>query len=275
MTDVRILPLTKALTIATSDSGGGAGIQADLKTFAALGVFGLCVVSGVSAQNTLAVTGLECLSPELVTLQLKAVFDDIGANAIKIGLLGNAANTLAVADFLAALDPRPAVILDPVMVSASGHAFLPQEAISALRALFPLTTLLTPNLPEAEILSGQPISTPDDYARAGQILLDQGLERVLVKGGHGGGETSNDLLVGPEGPHWFDSRRVRTKNNHGTGCTLSSAIAACLARGEDLENSIRLAKMYVAGAMENSVDLGGGPGPLNHFYPFYVFGEKQ
>jgi hydroxymethylpyrimidine/phosphomethylpyrimidine kinase len=275
MSDIPVLPLTKALTIATSDSGGGAGIQADLKTFAAFGVFGLSVLSAVSAQNTLAVTGLECLSPDLVTFQLKAIFDDMGANAIKIGLIGNADNARAIADFLATLNPRPPIILDPVMVSASGHVFLDKDAIAALRALYPMVSLLTPNVPEAEALTGLSINSSDDFVKAGQALLESGLERVLIKGGHVGGEFSNDLLVGHDGPHWFNLKRVNTKNNHGTGCTLSSAIAACLARGEELINSVKLAKLYVAGAMENSINLGQGPGPLNHFYHFYVFGETQ
>ncbi|MDR1677554.1 MAG: bifunctional hydroxymethylpyrimidine kinase/phosphomethylpyrimidine kinase [Deltaproteobacteria bacterium] len=275
MNEIPILPLTKALTIATSDSGGGAGIQADLKTFAAFGVFGLSVLSAVSAQNTLAVTGLECLSPKLVTGQLEAVFSDIGVTAIKIGLLGNAANTMAVSDFLWSLDPRPPIILDPVMVSASGHTFLDKESISALKSLFPLVSLLTPNLPEAEALTGLSIKKSDDYVKAGQALLATGLEQVLIKGGHSGGPHSNDLLVGPDGPIWFEQKRIETKNNHGTGCTLSSAITACQARGEDLYNSIKISKNYVVGAMDNSINLGHGPGPLNHFYHFYVFGELQ
>ncbi|MDR1298365.1 MAG: bifunctional hydroxymethylpyrimidine kinase/phosphomethylpyrimidine kinase [Deltaproteobacteria bacterium] len=273
MSDVPILPLTKALTIATSDSGGGAGIQADLKTFAAFGVFGLSVVSGVSAQNTVAVTGLECLSPGLVTLQLEAVFSDIGVNTVKIGLLGNPENARAAGAFLAGLSPRPDVVLDPVMVSASGYAFLDRESVEAVRELFPLATLVTPNIPEAEALTGLKIKTEDDYVRAGEKIMEMGAEQVLIKGGHSGGTKSDDLLIGPQGVHWFTVERVRTKNNHGTGCTLSSAVAACLARGEDLEGAVRLAKTYVAGAMEASVDLGRGPGPLNHFFPYYVYGK--
>ncbi|MDR2368133.1 MAG: bifunctional hydroxymethylpyrimidine kinase/phosphomethylpyrimidine kinase [Deltaproteobacteria bacterium] len=273
MNNYRTLPLTRALTIATSDSGGGAGVQADLKTFAAFGVYGLSVLSGVSAQNTMAVTGLECLSPGLVTSQLKAIFDDMGAEAIKIGLIGNAENAEAIAGFLATLSPRPPVILDPVMVSASGHAFLEVGAVAGLKALYPYVTLLTPNIPEAEALSGLTINGPDDCLRAGQAILESGLERVLIKGGHLDGEESNDLLVGPNGANWFNVGRVRTKNNHGTGCTLSSAIAACLALGKDLESSVKYAKLYVAGALENSIDLGQGPGPLNHFFNYYRYGE--
>jgi hydroxymethylpyrimidine/phosphomethylpyrimidine kinase len=274
MRNTPLLKLTKALTIATSDSGGGAGIQADLKTFAALGSFGLSVICGVSAQNTLAVTGLEFLSPELVTLQLKAVFDDIGVNAIKIGLIGNAANTKAVVNFLEKIDPRPPIILDPVMVSASGHTFLEKEAIEALKELFPLVTLLTPNMPEAEVLTGITIKEPEDFIKAGQLLLDQGLSKVLIKGGHSTGNEINDLLIDSDGHQWFTQNRVMTKNNHGTGCTLSSAIAAFLAQGSKLVNSIEMSKQYVAEAMEESIDLGAGPGPLNHFYFFYSFAKN-
>ncbi|MDR1657255.1 MAG: bifunctional hydroxymethylpyrimidine kinase/phosphomethylpyrimidine kinase [Deltaproteobacteria bacterium] len=266
--------MTKALTIATSDSGGGAGIQADLKTFAAFGVFGLCVVSGVSAQNTVAVTGLELLSPALVTSQLKAVFEDIGVDAVKIGLLGNAANTLAVASFLGSLKPRPPIILDPVMVSASGHIFLDDDAVKALVSLLPLTTLITPNLPEAKALTGLDIQRDDDYIKAAEKIISYGATRVLVKGGHASGPEARDLFFGPEGPNWISAERVNTPNNHGTGCTLSSAIASALARGESLEEAIKLAKLFVTGGLKNSIVLGQGPGPLNHFFHFYNFGEK-
>ncbi|MDR0355965.1 MAG: bifunctional hydroxymethylpyrimidine kinase/phosphomethylpyrimidine kinase [Deltaproteobacteria bacterium] len=274
MNDVPILPLTKALTIATSDSGGGAGIQADLKTFAVFGVFGVSVLSGVSAQNTVEVSGLEYLSSDLVTLQLKAVFDDIGVNAVKIGLIGAPENAEAVFDFLSNLNPRPDIILDPVMVSASGFVFLDKKAISALKKLFPLATLVTPNMPEATELTGVSLEKEEDFFLAAEKLLEMGAEQVLIKGGHGKGKQCNDLFYGAQGPHWYTTDRIDTKNNHGTGCTLSSAIAACLARGETLEDSIRLAKTFVAGAMTNSVDLGKGHGPLNHFYPYYIYGKK-
>lgn len=275
MNDFSILPLTKALTIATSDSGGGAGIQADLKTFAALGVFGLSVISGVSAQNTLGVTGLECLSPEMVTLQLRAIFDDMGAQAIKIGLLGNAANTYATAKFLAELNPRPPIILDPVMVSASGHVFLDDEAISALKALYPLVTLLTPNIYEAEYLSGIKIKGPDDMHLAGETIMASGVENVLVKGGDAGGDQSDDLLLTPGESDWYIMKRIETKNNHGTGCTLSSAIAAILAQGKELKEAVEQAKLFVAGALDSSIDLGRGPGPLNHFFYYYFYEETD
>ncbi|MDR2443238.1 MAG: bifunctional hydroxymethylpyrimidine kinase/phosphomethylpyrimidine kinase [Deltaproteobacteria bacterium] len=275
MSDVPLLTLTKALTIATSDSGGGAGIEADLKTFAAFGVYGLCVISGVSAQNTVAVTGLELVSPQLVTLQLKAVFDDIGVDAIKIGLLGNAANTKAVAAFLEDLPLRPPVILDPVMVSATGHTFIDQDAIEALVTLFPLTTLVTPNLPEARALSGVDISLESDYVLAAEKIAELGANGVLIKGGHAHGPDARDLFLGPKGPTWISTKRVQTSNNHGTGCTLSSAIASAMARGESLEEAVKLAKLFVAGALATSIKLGRGPGPLNHFYHFYNYTEVK
>jgi hydroxymethylpyrimidine/phosphomethylpyrimidine kinase len=271
MSEVPTLPLTKALAIATSDSGGGAGIQADLKTFAAFGVYGLCVLSGVSAQNTVAVTGLELLSPSLVTAQLQAVFADIGVDAVKIGLLGDRPNAEAVRAFLSRLDPRPPVILDPVMVSASGHAFLSRDAIAALRDLAPLASAITPNLAEARVLSGLEID-PDsetDLLRAAERLMDLGSERVIIKGGHGRGPLARDLFFGGAGPVWLTAERVDTRNNHGTGCTFSSAIAAAMARGEDLEEAAHLAKQYVTGGLRRSIDLGSGPGPLNHFHHFY------
>jgi hydroxymethylpyrimidine/phosphomethylpyrimidine kinase len=261
-----------ALVIATSDSGGGAGLEADLKTLAAHGVFGFCAVSAVTAQNSRAVTALECLSPATVTAQLGAVADDFEISAVKIGLLGNAANTLAVADFLAARLPGTPVVLDPVMVSASGHTFLSPEAVAALKSLLPLATLITPNIPEAEVLTGQRLA--DDAARmeaARRLRAEAGARHVLIKGGHGQGPSADDLLAGPEGEIWFRGPRVETANNHGTGCTLSSAICARLAQGRPLAQAVGLAKAYVAEGLRHSLRLGAGPGPLNHFYEFYRY----
>jgi len=265
-------PLTCALIIASSDSGSGAGLEADLKTLAAHGVYGFCVVSAVTAQNSRAVTAVECLSPATVTAQLAAVADDFEISAVKIGLLGNAANTLAVADFLAhRLAGRP-VVLDPVMVSASGHAFLPPDAVAALKSLLPLATLITPNIPEAETLTG--LDLADDAARvegARRLLAETGARHALIKGGHGQGQASDDLLAGPEGETWFRGPRVETTDIHGTGCTLSSAICARLAQGHPLAQAVGLAKAYVAEGLRHGLRLGAGPGPLNHFYEFYQF----
>ncbi|UQZ91272.1 bifunctional hydroxymethylpyrimidine kinase/phosphomethylpyrimidine kinase [Deltaproteobacteria bacterium Smac51] len=263
------------MTIATSDSGGGAGIEADLKAFAALKVYGACVLSAVTAQNTTAVTAMECLSPSLVTAQLQAVYDDFPVEAIKIGLLGNAGNTLAVADFLALNYREVPIVLDPVMVSTSGHTFLPPEAVEALKGLMKLATLITPNIPEAEVLSGLSIHGPEDQVKAAEAILALGVKNVLVKGGHGSGPTADDLLICSEGPVWIKGRRVDTPNTHGTGCTLSSAIAAGLAKGLNLTEAVRAAKEYVTGGLEHSLNLGHGPGPLNHFHPYYLFKETE
>jgi len=265
-----VLPLKCALIIAASDSGGGAGLQADLKTLAAHGIFGFSAISAVTAQNSMAVTAVECLSPATVTAQLAAVADDFEIAAVKIGLLGNAANTLAVADFLATRLKGTPVVLDPVMVSASGHAFLPPEAVEALKSLFPLAALITPNIPEAEALTGR--SLPNDPARveaARELLAETG--HVLIKGGHGAGPAADDLLAGPEGETWFRGARVETADNHGTGCTLSSAVCARLAQGRPLTEAVGLAKAYVTEGLRHTLRLGAGPGVLNHFHEFYHY----
>ena len=265
------IALKHALTIATTDSGAGAGIQADLKTFAAHKVYGLSVISAVTAQNTLAVTALECLSPETVKAQLQAIYDDIPVEAIKIGLLGSPANTRVVAEFLKNNYDGVPLVLDPVMVSTSGHVFLEPEAVAALKELMSQATLVTPNLSEAEALWGRPINNNDDRRKAAEAVLAHGAENVLIKGGHGQGDTADDFLMGKAGEVWFHGPRVRTKNTHGTGCTLSSAIAANLASGLSLAESVGLAKEYVGKGLEHSINLGHGPGPLNHFHPYYLF----
>lgn len=269
--DIPSQPLRCALSIATSDSGSGAGIQADLKTFAAHRVYGLSVLSAITAQNTREVTALGCLDPDLVTAQLQAIYDDIPVAAIKIGLLGNAANTGRVFDFLVRKYAGIPLVLDPVMVSTSGHSFLAREAVEALKKLMALATLVTPNLPEAEALAGGPIKSRDDLRAAARTILDTGTRYVLIKGGHNQGESADDFLLGPEGEKWFTGPRVETINNHGTGCTLSSAICANLALGQDLDVAIRLAKDYVTEGLRQSIKLGQGPGPLNHFHHYYHF----
>jgi hydroxymethylpyrimidine/phosphomethylpyrimidine kinase len=244
-------------------------VQADLKTFAALQVYGLSVLSGVTAQNTLAVTASACLPPDLVTAQLQAVFEDMKIAAIKIGLLGDAANTGRVASFLADICPATPLVLDPVMVSTSGHTFLAPAAISALKEIMPLATVITPNLPEAEALSGLAIRRPEDRRAAAERLREAGARRVLIKGGHGQGPEADDYLLGPEGETWFKGPRVETLNTHGTGCTLSAAICANLALGLELPQAIGQAKSYVTQGLRQSLRLGRGPGPLNHFHPYY------
>lgn len=268
-------PLKTALTIATSDSGGGAGIQADLKTFAAHGVFGLCALSAVTAQNSLAVTALESLTPAMVTAQLQALRDDFKIDAVKIGLLGAAANIRATEIFLRENFDVP-IVLDPVMVSTSGHTFLADEEIQALKKLMALAALVTPNLPEAKALAGMDIENDAQRLRAAEIIAGQiSGGHVLIKGGHGQEPDARDLLFGPGLEMWFSSPRVFTPNTHGTGCTLSSAIAANLALGLDLPQAVRRAKEYVTAGLENSFRPGHGPGPLNHFHHFYRIGQDK
>lgn len=268
------VPLIRALTIATSDSGAGAGIQADLKTFAAHRVYGLSVLSAVSAQNSVAVTGLECLSPSLVLAQLEAIYDDLPPAAVKIGLLGDTANTLAVAAFLAERNNDRPVVLDPVMVSTSGHVFLSPEEVEALKQLMALVTIVTPNIREAEALSGISIKKPQDAVSAAEAIVAFGVRQVLIKGGEGSGPGADDLLFGPHGITWFRGARVDTPNDHGTGCTLSSAICANLATGLELHEAIRLAKEYVTEGLKYSFKPGRGAGPLNHFYQYYNFESR-
>ncbi|MDR2040715.1 MAG: bifunctional hydroxymethylpyrimidine kinase/phosphomethylpyrimidine kinase [Tannerella sp.] len=258
-----------ALTIAGSDSGGCAGIQADLKTFAALGVFGASAITAITAQNTMEVRAVEILSPETIRGQAEAVFDDLAVNALKTGMLP----TPEIIDTVAALIDRyrPAtVIADPVMVATSGARLAAASITDAFREkLYPLLTLLTPNVPEAEVLSGVPIRTEDDFRRAADVLLAQGCRAVLVKGGHLASKRSTDWLFRPDRrPVSFSSPRIPTANLHGTGCTLASAIAACCALGMDLERAVGSAKTYVAEAIRrgNGICTGKGCGPVNHFF---------
>ncbi|MGL5137392.1 MAG: bifunctional hydroxymethylpyrimidine kinase/phosphomethylpyrimidine kinase [Beijerinckiaceae bacterium] len=261
-----------ALTIAGSDSGGGAGIQADLKTFAALGVYGCSVITALTAQNTRGVTGIHDVPPAFVTAQFDAVMDDIAVNAIKIGMLANAGVISAVAACLHRAPGIP-VVLDPVMVAASGDLLLRANAVEALKAeLFPLATLVTPNLHEAALLTGQPLAT-DEAAmrRQGEALLSAGAAAVLMKGGHGAGAESVDLLLTPAGETRLSAPRIATENVHGTGCTLSSAIAAGLARGLPLAAAFGEAKAYITAAIAASGELkiGSGHGPAHHFHAFW------
>ncbi|MDR1315134.1 MAG: bifunctional hydroxymethylpyrimidine kinase/phosphomethylpyrimidine kinase [Deltaproteobacteria bacterium] len=266
------------MTCATSDSGGGAGIQADLKTFAALGVYGFCAVSAVTAQNSHEVTAVECLSPKCFRAQLEAVRSDFKVDAVKVGLLGSPANTSELCDFLEKSLPGAPAVVDPVMVSAAGHVFLDDGTLAALNGLLARAFLATPNVPEAERLSGTEIRGPGDAVKAAERILELGPRNVLVKGGHSAGELSEDVLVGRDaGTLRFGLPRKITDNTHGTGCTLSSAIAAYLARGLPLADAVGKAKTYVWEAMDRdrAPDLGGkGPGPVHHLYRYYGFDRK-
>jgi hydroxymethylpyrimidine/phosphomethylpyrimidine kinase len=263
-------PISHVLTIAGSDSGGGAGIQADLKAFSALGAYGASVITALTAQNTRGVTGVHAPDAAFVTAQLDAVFGDIRIDAVKIGMLANAAIVHAVADALRRYTPR-FVVLDTVMISKSSHALLAPDAVDALRdALMPLATVVTPNLPEAAaLLNDAPATTEDDMVRQGQALLRTGARAVLMKGGHlPDSSVSPDWLVEAAHTVRLDGARLPVSNTHGTGCTLSSAIAALLPQQPDLESAVREAKTYLTGAIAASghLDVGHGVGPVHHFH---------
>lgn len=255
------------MTIAGSDSGGCAGIQADLKTFSALGVFGASVVTAVTAQNTRGVRGVEALSPEIVELQLRAVLEDIKVDAVKTGMLPSSEVIDVVTGVLADYDIP--VIVDPVMVATSGARLTAATIAEAFLARFDRFTLLTPNIPEAEALSGLQITSVEDMAGAASVLIGKGCRAVLIKGGHLMGGQSTDILFRPgRKPLLFTSGHIDTENLHGTGCTLSSAIAGYMAQGYDMEAAIGMAKEYITSAIEAgaSVTTGAGCGPVNHFF---------
>lgn len=262
----------RALTIAGSDSGGGAGIQADLKTFSALGVYGASVLTAITAQNTRMVTAVEEVSPGLVAAQIEAVLDDIAIDAVKIGMLASAPIVERTAQGLAAC--RAPVVLDPVMVAKSGDALLAPEAVEALvRHLLPRAALLTPNLPEAARLLGEAEATTEvEMAEQGRRLLSLGPAAVLMKGGHGEGPLCVDLLVTGDGPPLrLEAARIETPHTHGTGCSLSAAVAAGLARGMTLEAAVTAAHAWLQGAIAaaGSLAVGGGRGPVHHFHALW------
>lgn len=258
-----------ALTIAGSDPSGGAGIQADLKTFAALGVYGVSVITALTAQNTQSVSGIHDVPADFIAAQIDALFADLDIAAVKIGMLSRATGVAAVAD---ALDRHGArnIVLDPVMVATSGAYLLAPEGIGALRSmLFPPALVVTPNLHEAAALTGASLARNEREMEAqARELLALGARHVLIKGGHGEGEDSVDLLIGQGEVVRFSAKRIATKNTHGTGCTMSSAIAAGLAKGHDLVAAVRDAKTYVTAAIAaaDKLQVGHGHGPLHHFY---------
>jgi len=258
--------MLRLLTIAGSDSGGGAGIQADIKTFTALGAFGMSAITAVTAQNTLGVTGVWELPAAAVAQQIAAVISDIGVDAVKVGMLASAALVAAVADALTQWAPGVPLVVDPVMQAKGGQALLSDNATQALlTTLFPLATVITPNLPEAAALLGRTVATPDEQRQAGQDLLGSGAQWVLVKGGHAHGPVIVDWLVGPDRVA-YEHPRLDTPHTHGTGCTLSSAIAVGLARGLPLPAAVDLAERYVTGAIQHAPGLGQGHGPLQHMW---------
>jgi hydroxymethylpyrimidine/phosphomethylpyrimidine kinase len=260
-----------ALTIAGSDTGGGAGIQADLKTFAALGVYGTSVITALTAQNTKGVFAIHEVPAEFITAQIDAVFTDFAVSAVKIGMLGNAGAIAAVAAGLKRHGPRH-VVLDPVMAATSGERLLRADALDALRKLIGQVHLLTPNLAEAAALLDQPQAQDEgEMLKQGERLLEFGADAVLVKGGHGGGPDSVDLLVEPAGSTRFAAPRLKTSDGHGTGCSLASAIAAGLAKGFLLGEAVGEGKTYVGAALAAADRLGAGSGrrPVHHFFKWW------
>ena len=262
-----------AVTIAGSDSGGGAGIQADIKTFSAFGVYGASVIAALTAQNTQGVSGIHDVPPEFVTAQIDAVYSDLKVSATKIGMLSRPATIEAVAAGLKQHRARN-VVLDPVMVAASGDRLLVPEAVDTMkRLLFPLADLITPNLAEAAALLDQPLAKHEnEMAAQGEALMKLGAKAVLIKGGHAPTKHAVDVLIEPSGVRRFTAERIDTKNTHGTGCTLSSAIAAGLAKGLTLHDALAAAKNYITAALKAGVNLGvgSGRGPVHHFHNLWA-----
>jgi hydroxymethylpyrimidine/phosphomethylpyrimidine kinase len=267
-----MIPTPIAMTIAGSDSGGGAGIQADLKTFAALGVYGCSAIASLTAQNTQGVQGVLSISPAFVQAQIQSVLSDIQVGAIKTGMLATAEIINAVADVLKGFVQIP-LVLDPVMVATSGDRLLAEDAIKTLiENLIPRAIILTPNLLEAAALLNKPIAQNiTEMQQQAELLLAMGAQAVLMKGGHGQGDHATDVLLTLDGFELFSAARIATKNTHGTGCTLASAIAAGLAKKLSLRDAVAQAKEYLHNALvhSNELNIGQGSGPVHHFYKFY------
>jgi hydroxymethylpyrimidine/phosphomethylpyrimidine kinase len=268
----RAMTMPIALTIAGSDSSGGAGTQADLKTFAAFGVYGASVITALTAQNTRGVSGIHLVPADFVTAQMDAVFSDLDVKAVKIGMVAQLATVDAIVAGLKRWSPGH-IVLDPVMVATSGDRLLAMDAVEALRTrLIPRASLITPNLPEAAALLDEPEATNEaGVERQGRRLLSLGCKAVLIKGGHGQGSESIDYLIDAERTIALAAPRIATKNTHGTGCSLSSAIAAGLARGDDMEAAVLNAKAWISAAIAaaDKFTVGHGHGPIHHFHKFY------
>ncbi|MCI8348814.1 MAG: bifunctional hydroxymethylpyrimidine kinase/phosphomethylpyrimidine kinase [Firmicutes bacterium] len=257
--------MKKALSIAGSDSCGGAGIQADIKTMTMNGVYAMSALTALTAQNTTGVRGILESSPEFLLQQIDAVFEDIYPDAVKIGMVSSTELIEVIAERLRHYKARN-IVVDPVMVATSGSALMKTDAVKTLmKEILPIATVVTPNIPEAEILSGMHIDNEKDMESAAEIIGSTYNTAVLLKGGHNVND-ANDLLYANGGHHWFLGRRIDNPNTHGTGCTLSSAIAANLAKGFDLIESVRRSKEYISGALSAMLDLGSGAGPMNHAF---------
>jgi len=266
--------MKKVLTIAGSDSCGGAGVQADLKSFSANGVYGMSVITAITAQNTMGVFAVQDLDDEIIKAQIDAIFTDIDVDAVKIGMVSSISTINIISEKLEQYKPKN-IVLDPVMISKSGYSLLKPESKSALiKKLIPLAALITPNVPEAEEILREvnsnfsDIETVEDMENASREMYKLGCKSVLLKGGHMEGEAVDVFYDGKEMLH-FTSERINTKNTHGTGCTLSSAIAANLALGFSMKESIKKSKLYITTAIKHSLDIGHGVGPTNHFYELY------
>jgi hydroxymethylpyrimidine/phosphomethylpyrimidine kinase len=263
----------KVLTIAGSDSGGGAGIQADLKTFSAIGCYGMSVITALTAQNTTGVTGIHAVPPAFAVQQIKAVFSDIGTDAVKIGMLYSAELIEAVSEALKKHSARN-IVLDPVMVAQSGDKLLQDDAIGAIKThLMPLADVVTPNIPEASVLCGRQLKQWSEIENAAETLAQHGSRSILIKGGHGNESQSTDLLFLARENRFvrLAADRIKTNNNHGTGCTLSSAIASYIARGNDIEAAVQKAKTFMNRAIAAGANyqIGHGHGPVHHFFNWW------
>ena len=262
--------MNTALTIAGSDSSGGAGIQADIKTMTAHGVYAMSAITALTAQNTTGVTGIMEVTPEFLKEQLDDIFTDIFPDAVKLGMVSSSGLIRVIAERLVHYRARN-IVVDPVMVATSGARLISEEAVSTLKeCLLPIASVLTPNIPETEVLSGMAVNSQEDMERAARMIGDTYGCAVLVKGGHQRND-ANDLLYDGKGCRWFYGKRIDNPNTHGTGCTLSSAIASNLAKGCDMETAVERAKIYLSGALAAMLDLGKGSGPMNH--AFAIRGE--
>ena len=258
-----MIHMRTALTIAGSDSSGGAGIQADIKTMITNGVYAMSTITALTAQNTMGVTGIMEVTPDFLGEQLDNIFTDIYPDAVKIGMVSNSDLIKKIAEKLKEYDAKN-IVVDPVMVATSGSKLISDEAIATLKEyLLPMALVLTPNIPEAEVLSGMTIQSADDMIEAARIISETYHCAVLCKGGHQLND-ANDLLYRNGSYQWFHGKRIQNPNTHGTGCTLSSAIASNLAKGFDLDTSVERAKTYISGALSAMLDLGNGSGPMNH-----------
>jgi len=263
--------MKKVLSIAGSDCSGGAGVQADLKTFSAHGVFGMSVIVSVVAENTCRVIDRQDITPDMIGKQIDAVFEDIGVDAVKIGMLSSAACMEAVEDRMKYYQPEN-IVIDPVMNAKNGCPLMDMKAIEILmKRIVPLADVLTPNIPEAEKIAGMEIISAGDMEEAAHKIYDMGARAVVIKGGHAAGNALDILFDGSAFYH-FEAERIPTKNTHGTGCTFSSAIASELAKGKGLQEAVRSAKAYVTTAIAHSLAIGRGNGPVHHFYDLYRSG---